>query len=173
MMSNHERARPPAGAFAFWLGVPTRALYGGLVSFAAVTGLLLGIGRRAGTPWRPLNAAAHLLIGARADGVWNFQPDVTPMGCLVVLVLSMMAGFVAACVTVSRRTPYLILAAGSVAIVGYFLHRQLAVRSPGGLSVLLSVGEFRALYLTLAIALAVGIRLAPVAHAGSRLQVAG
>jgi hypothetical protein len=39
-----------------------RSLWAGLVSFAAVAGLLLGIGRRSGTPWRTLNAAAHLVI---------------------------------------------------------------------------------------------------------------
>lgn len=168
MLWNTERARRPAGAFAFYAALPGRALYAGLVSFAAVTGLLLGIGRRAGTPWRPLNAAAHLVIGARADGVWNFQSGVTPMGCLVVLVLSMMAGIVAACVTASRRAPYIMLAATGVAIVGYFFHLHLAARTSGGLAALLSVGELRALYLTLALALAVGIRLALVSNEGSR-----
>lgn len=173
MMSNTGRARPPAGAFAFGALLLTRALSAGLVSFAAVAGLLLGIGRRAGTPWRPLNAAAQLVIGARADGVWNFQRDVTPMGCLVVLVLSMMAGFVAACVTVSRRTPYVILAAVCVALAGYFLHLKLAARTPGGLAALLSLGELRALYLVLAVALAIGIRLALPSDEGSSTQVLG
>lgn len=169
MMWNDERARQQAGAFAFHGSLPVRWLHAGLVSFAAVTGLLLGIGRRGGTPWRPLNAAAHLLLGGRADGVWNFQSGVTPMGCLVVLVLSMMAGFVAACVTASRRTSYVILAAACVAIVGYFLHLHLAARAPGGLAALLSVGELRALYVTLALALASGIRLALLPDEGSRM----
>jgi len=160
MKPNHERARPSAGAFAFGPSFFTRALCAGLVSFAAATGLLLGIGRRAGTPWRPLNAAAHLLIGARADGVWNFQRGVTPTGCLVVLVVSMLAGFVVAGVTRSRRTPYIILAAGCVALIGYLLHLHVIADTPGGLAALLSLGELRALYLTSGIALAVGIRLA-------------
>ena len=171
MTSSHERARPPAGAFAFGPSFFTRAFCGGLVGFAAVTGLLLGIGRRAGTAWRPLNAAAHLLIGARADGVWNFQASVTPAGCLVVLALSMMAGIVAASVTFSRRTPYIILAAGCVTLVGYVLHLHVVARVPGGLAALLSLGELRALYLTSGVALAVGIRLA--LPAGSRTQVLG
>jgi hypothetical protein len=147
-----------------------RTLGAGLVSFAAVAGLLVGVGRRSGTPWQPLNAAAQLAIGSRADGVWNFQSDVTPLGCLVVLVLSMVAGFAVACVTASRRTPYVILAAACVAAVGYFGHLQLAARTPGGLAALLSVGELRALYVTLGIALAVGIRLALLPHERSRLQ---
>jgi hypothetical protein len=174
MQVNDKRARSPAGAFAFGPPLLTRTMYAGLVSFAAVMGLLLGIGQRAGTAWRPLNAAAQLLIGARADGVWNFQQGVTPMGCLVVLVLSMMAGFVAACVTVSRRTPYVFLASACVAIAGYFIHLHVvAVRAPGGLAALLSVGELRALYVTLAVALAVGIRLALPSIEGSRTQVLG
>ena len=173
MMWNDERARPPAGAFAFWSTLPQRALYPGLVSFAAVTGLLLGLGRRAGTMWRPLNAAAHLVIGERSDNVWNFQQGVTPTGGLVVLVLSMMAGFAAACATPSRRTPYIVLAAASVAIAGYLLHVHVVARTPGGLAALLTVGELRALYVTLGVALAVGIRLALLPLSGSRTQVLG
>lgn len=173
MLSNTERARPPAGAFAFGPSILTSAIFAGLVGFAAVTGLLIGIGRRAGTPWRPLNAAAQWWIGARADGVWNFQSDVTPAGCLVVLVLSMMAGFVAACATVSRRTPYVFLASACVAIAGYFIHLHVVARTPGGLAALLSVGELRALYLTLAVALAVGIRLALRPGEGSSPQSLG
>ena len=173
MMWNDERARRPAGAFAFWGTLPLRATYSGLVSFAAVTGLLLGLGRRAGTMWRPLNAAAHLVIGERADNVWNFQQGVTPTGGLVVLVLSMMAGFAAACVTPSRRTAYIVLAAASVAIAGYLLHLHVVARTPGGLAALLTVGELRALYVTLGVALAVGIRLALLPSSGSRTQVLG
>jgi hypothetical protein len=174
MQVNDKRARFRAGAFAFAPLFLSRAQYAGLVSFAAVTGLLLGIGRRAGTPWRPLNAAAELLIGTRADGVWNFQQGVTPKGCLVVLVLSMMAGFVAACVTVSRRTPYVFLAAACVALAGYYFHLHvIAARSSGGLAALLSVGELRAVYATLAVALAVGIRLALRADEGSSPQSVG
>jgi hypothetical protein len=169
MMWIHERARRQAGAFAFHPALLVRALCAGLVGFAGVMGVLLGIGHRAGTPWRPLNAAAHLALDARADGVWNFQSGVTPMGCLVVLVLSMMAGFVAACVTPSRRISYILLAAACVAIVGYFLHLHFAARAPGGLAALLSVGELRALYLTLALALAGGIRLAFLPDEGSRM----
>lgn len=150
-----------------------RTLCAGLVSFAAVTGLLVGIGRRSGTPWRPLNAAASVVIDGRADGVWNFQFDVTPLGCLVVLVLSVMAGFVAAAVTPSRRFAYVIPWSAGVALAGYLCHTYVAAHTSGGLATLLSLGELRALYATLGVALAIGIRLAPVTHEGSRLQVAG
>jgi hypothetical protein len=137
-----------------------RTLSGGLVGAAAVTGLLLGIGRQSGTAWRPLNAAAHLFIGSSADGVWNFHRTVTPTGGLVVLTMSVVAGFVVACVTASRRAPYVMVAAAGVAVVGYLLHVHVAARTPGGLASLLTVGELRAVYLTLGVALAVGIRFA-------------
>jgi len=150
-----------------------RTLCAGLVSFAAVAGLLVGIGRRSGTPWRPLNAAASIVLHGRADDVWNFQFDVTPTGCLVVLVLSVMAGFVASSVTPSRRIPYVISASVCVATAGYLWHTHVAARTSGGLAALLSLGELRALYVTLAVALAVGTCLAPVAREGSRQQVAG
>jgi hypothetical protein len=145
-----------------------RACWAGLVSFAAVSGVLLGIGRRSGTPWRALNAAAHLVIDGRADGVWNFQSDVTPVGCVVVLALSLLAAFIVTSVTTSRRTPYVLFVATGVALSGYVLHMQVAARSPGGLAGLLSVGELRALYVTLGVALVVGIRLALLPGEGAR-----
>ena len=150
-----------------------RAVCAGLVSFAALAGLLVGMGRRAGTPWRPLNAAAHLIIGSRADDVWNFQVNVTPVGGLVVLVLSMLAGAIVAAVTSSRRLPYVILTATFVAVAGYLLHLHVIARSAGGLATLLSVGELRALYVTLGIALVVGIRLALLPSEGSRVHAQG
>ena len=137
-----------------------RAVSAGLVSGAAVTGLLLGIGRQSGTAWRPLNSAAQLFLGSEADGVWNFHRTVTPTGGLVVLTMSMMAGIVVAAVTRSRRAPYVIAAATFVAVAGYLFHVHAAARSPGGLASVLSVGELRALYLVLAVALAGGIRFA-------------
>jgi hypothetical protein len=136
-----------------------RGAAGGLVAAAAVTGLLLGVGRRAGTPWRPLNAAAHTLLGTRADDVWNFHGSVTPVGGLVVLVMSMFAGLIVARIASSRRTSHLVVAAGCVALVGYLMHLHVAARTPGGLAALLSVGELRALYLTFGVALLAGMRL--------------
>ena len=147
-----------------------RGVSAGLVGAAAVTGLLLGMGRQDGTLWRPLNAVAHLFIGGRADGVWNFHETVTPVGGLVVLTLSMIAGFAVAGVTASRRTPYVIAAAACVAVAGYLLHLHVAARTPGGLAALLSVGELRALYLTLGVALAAGIRFAFSIDRGSTSQ---
>jgi hypothetical protein len=132
----------------------------GAVAAAAAFGMLLGFGRRSSTLWRPLNAAAHVIIGARADDVWGFQFDVTPMGGAVVLVVSTMAGVVIAQLTSSHRTLHSALAAFGIALAGYLAHVHIVARTPAGLAALLTQGELRALYATGAIALLAGMRYA-------------
>src|SRR3954463_13010765 len=144
------------------LSVPStlhRGIAAGLVAAAAILGLLIGIGRRAGTAFRPLNATAYAVIGTRADGVWGFG-NVTIIGVLVVLAMSAVAGIVVAWLSPSQRTLRVLLAAAGVAVVGYCFHVYVAARIDGGLSALLSIGELRALYVTLAGALVLGMRLA-------------
>jgi hypothetical protein len=113
-------------------------------------GVLLGIGRRAGTAWRPLNAAAHAVLGAEADGVWGFDGSVTPVGCLVVLTMSVAAGFGVTLLARSTRRTFVAAASSVVALMGYLFHVHVAARGPGGLAGLLSSGELRAVYLVLA-----------------------
>jgi hypothetical protein len=137
-----------------------RGVVAGAVAGSAVLGLLMGIGRRAGTVWRPINAAAHGVLGAQADGVWSYHESVTPVGGLVVLVLSVAAGLVAARIASTFRTLHAPVAAAGVAAVGYLLHVHVVARTPGGLADLLTVGELRALYLTLGVALVAGMRFA-------------
>ena len=137
-----------------------RGLVAGAVAGAAALGLLLGIGRRAGTAWRPINAAAHGVIGTQADGVWSYHSSVTPMGGLVVLVMSVMAGLVAARIAPTFRTLHVMAASGSVALIGYLLHLHVVARTPGGLADLLTIGELRGLYLTLGAGLVAGMRFA-------------
>jgi hypothetical protein len=137
-----------------------RGLVAGVVAGAALLGLLIGIGRRAGTAWRPLNAAAHTVLGARADGVWNYHGTVTPMGVAVVLVLSAGAGVLVARIASSFRTLHVVTTAAGVALASYLLHVHVAARMPGGLAALLSVGELRGLYVTLGVALVGGMRFA-------------
>lgn len=136
-----------------------RGIAAGLVAAAATAGLLIGIGRRAGTAFRPLNATAYAVIGTRADGVWGFG-HVTIIGVLVVLLVSAVAGIVVAWLSPSQRTLRVVLAAAAVAVIGYFFHVHVAARRDGGLSALLSTGELRALYITVASALVLGMRLA-------------
>jgi len=144
-----------------------RGIAAGLVAAAAILGLLIGIGRRAGTAFRPLNATAYTVIGTRADGVWGFG-HVTIIGVLVVLAMSAVAGIIAAWLSPSQRTLREIAAAAGVALIGYILHAHVVARIDGGLSALLSLGELRALYITLGIALVVGMRLAFSQSASAR-----
>ena len=135
-------------------------LVAGVIAGAAVLGLLIGIGRRSGTAWRPVNAAAHGILGVQADDVWSYHGSVTPTGGLVVLVLCVMAGLVVARIAPTFRTLHVATAAAGVALVSYFLHVHVVSSIPGGLAALLSVGELRGLYVTLALALTAGMRFA-------------
>jgi hypothetical protein len=137
-----------------------RGLVSGAVAAAAVLGLLIGIGRRSGTVWRPLNAAAHGLLGAHADDVWSYHGSVTPVGGVVVLVMCMVAGFIVARIASPYRTLHVVAAAAGVALASYLLHLHVVARTPGGLAALLSVGELRGLYLTLGLGLVAGMRFA-------------
>jgi hypothetical protein len=146
------------------------ALAAGGITAATIIGMLLGLGRRYSTLWRPLNAAAHTLVGARADGVFEFQPDVTLVGGAVVLVMSAMTGVVVAELTSSRRTPHRAIVVFGMAIVGYLVHVHIVARTPGGLAALLTLGELRALYAAVAFALVAGMRYAFPPLAGAPRQ---
>ncbi len=151
------------------LGTIGSVLQAALIAFAAALGMLLGFGRRSGTLWQPLNSAAHTLLGGRADGVWGFVKDVTPVGCLVVLTVCTIATLaVVLLVPLFPRWSGL-AAAILVAWAGYLLHLHVVARVPGGLAALLTVGELRALYLSQCAALVAGTRYA---LAGARITVA-
>ena len=137
-----------------------RGLAAGTVAAAAMVGLLIGLGHRAGTTWRPINAAAHTVLGTRSDGVWDFDFGVTLAGVAVVLVISVMAGLAVARIATSFRRMPVELAAAGVSLVGYLLHLHVVARTPGGLAALLAIGELRALYVTLAVSLVAGMRFA-------------
>ena len=134
---------------------------------ATLFGMLLGLGRRYSTVWRPLNAAAHTVLGSRADGVWGYQSDVTPVGGAVVLVVSAMAGVVIAELTSSGRTLHRAIAVFGMSLVGYLVHVYVVARTPGGLAALLTIGELRALYSAVAVAVFVGMRYAFLPVAGA------
>jgi hypothetical protein len=138
-----------------------------MVTAAAIIGTLIGMGRQSSTLWRPLNAVAQTVLGARADGVWEFHADVTLVGVAVVLVVSLVAGVATAWLASSRRTLQGTIAAFGVALAGYFIHVHVVARTPGGVAALLTTGEMRALYVAGAIALTAGMRYAfsPVAEA--------
>lgn len=148
-----------------WSARVQRGLVAGVIAGAAVVGLLVGTGHRSGTAWRPVNAAAHGILGARADGVWSYHGSVTPTGGLVVLVMCVAAGLAVARIAPTFRTLHVATTAAGVSLVGYLLHVHVVSRTPGGLAALLSVGELRGLYVTVAFALVAGMRFAfsPVA----------
>jgi hypothetical protein len=154
-----RRDTEPRPSFAA-ASVLRRGIVAGVVGAAGVTGLLVGIGRRAGTAVRPLNATGYVLLGPRADGVWGIEMNVTLAGVVVVLAVSVVAGMLVARLSPPNRTARALVAAAGVSLVGYLLHVHVAARVDGGLSALLTLGELRALYLTYAIALATGMRLA-------------
>jgi len=144
-----------------------RGIAAGLIASSAVLGLLIGIGRRAGTALRPLNATAYTLLGTRADGVWGFDAIVTLAGVVVVLVVGALAGTIVVRLSPSFRTFRVLVAAAGVALVGYLLHVHVVARVDGGLSALLALGELRALYAVGATALVIGMRLAFSADASA------
>jgi hypothetical protein len=163
--SQRSRVDDRDGAYAPNVTRITIALGASALIAATVLGMLLGLGRRYSTLWRPLNAAAHTMLGERADNVWGYQSDVTPVGVAVVLVVSAMAGFLIAELTSSRRTLHRAMTAFGMALVGYLVHVHIVARTPGGLAALLSVGELRALYTAVAIVLIAGMRYAFFADA--------
>ena len=159
MNDAHAARKANAGSIAV-------GLVAGGVCAAATIGVLLGLGQRSGAWWRPLNSAAHVILGARADGVWGFESVVTPTGVAVVLVMSAVAGVVAGWLAFSPRARDAALAAFAVTSAGYLVHVHLAARLAGGLGALLTVGELRAVYCTAAVALLAGTRCATVRNAG-------
>ena len=69
-----------------------RGARAGAIASAAVTGALLGFGLRAGMAARPFNAAAVLVLGDRARGVWGFVSGVSVAGEIVVIASCVLAG---------------------------------------------------------------------------------
>jgi hypothetical protein len=162
LFSLDERVASPPGVTRI-----TLALAASGIIAATIVGMLLGLGRRYSTLWRPLNAAAHTVLGARADGVWGYQSDVTPVGGAVVLVVSVMAGIVITLLTSSGRTLHRAMATFGIALLAYLAHVHIVARTPGGLAALLSIGELRALYAAVAIAVFIGMRYAFSSDAGT------
>jgi hypothetical protein len=92
--------------------------------------------------------------------VWGYQSDVTLAGVAVVLVVSAMTGIVIALLASSGRTVYRAMTTFGIGLLAYLVHVHIVARTPGGLAALLTIGELRALYAALAIALFIGMRYA-------------
>jgi hypothetical protein len=131
-----------------------------LIAVAGTVGAVAGIGLRDGVPSRPFNAFASAVLGARADGVWGFDPRVTLAGMLLLAIAVLVIGFLFA-LTVPARGAGLLLAAGVVSIAAYALTRLVAssVMQPA-LSTGLTAPQLGLVCVVLAISLAAGTRLA-------------
>ena len=54
-----------------------------------------------------------------------------------------------------------------IGLVAYLVHVHIVARTPGGLAALLTIGELRALYAVVAVALFIGMRYAFSSDAGT------
>jgi len=133
----------------------------GAVATAATGGALLGFGLRQGTPARPFNALAALVLGDRATGIWGFHSVVTVTGLLVHVAVTLGWGLLFARLARGMRGTRLAasaLLAALVALVvdGFVAGRVLGVDVSGALA----PAQVVAVHLVLGVALAVGMRLA-------------
>lgn len=132
-----------------------------MIAAAATAGALVAFGLRQGTPARPFNAVAEMLLGARAEGVWGFDAPVTLSGIAVHVVATVVWGVLFALVASGWRGARLWAGAAAFAAVVYVMDFVLL---PGRLRPafgdMMAPGQLLFLYATLAIALGVGMRLA-------------
>jgi hypothetical protein len=141
----------------------------GAVAAAAVTGALLGFGLRGGMAARPFNAAAVLLLGNMARGVWGFVAGVSLVGELVIVASCVVAG--ALCAALLQLSPARgrarhprLLAFSCAQLVAVALLLLLVARAPDFVGVppggALTISEGAVLSVILSVAYASGMGLA-------------
>ena len=142
-------------------GTRSQGILTGTLAAAATAGALLGFGIQQGTPARPFNAIASLLLGDGADGIWGFHLVVTVVGVLTQVGLSLAWGLLFARVVGGMRGWRFAASAVLVAAAAMVVHVILATRVLNAhVSDVLAPAQVIALHVVLAIALAVGMRLA-------------
>ena len=139
----------------------THGILTGALAAAATAGALLGFGLQQGTPARPFNALAGLILGDRAGGIWGFHPVVTATGVLVQVAVILGWGLLFARLARGMRglrlaAAALVAAAATLAVDAFFAGRVLGV----DVSDALAPAQVIALHIVLGVALAVGMRLA-------------
>lgn len=152
-------ARFPASFGAVSRAQLRSGLVAGAVGAAATAGALLGIGLRLRTPARPFNAIASHLVGPSAIGMWSFHPIVTVVGLALHLILCCACGVVFVYVIDHVDQPRWMVAA-EVAFGALIVSLANARLVGTGLAALLSMGDLIVCDVVLAVALALGIRLA-------------
>jgi hypothetical protein len=139
----------------------TQGILTGALAAAATAGALLGFGIQQGTPARPFNAIAALVLGDRADRIWGFHPVVTVVGVIVHVALTFGWGLLFARLAGGMRGLRLAGAALGIAAAALAVDVLIATRILGShVSDVLAPAQVIALHVVLGIALGVGMRLA-------------
>jgi hypothetical protein len=142
-------------------GTLTRGILAGAVAAAATAGTLLGFGIQQGTPARPFNAVASLILGDRADRIWGFHPVVTVVGVIVHVMLTFGWGLLFARLAGGMRGVRLAGAALGIAVTALGVDALIVTQVLGAhVSDVLAPAQVIALHMVLGVALAVGMRLA-------------
>ena len=142
-------------------GTLTQGILTGALAAAATAGALLGFGIQQGTPARPFNAVASLLLGDRADRIWGFHPVVTVVGVIVHVALTFGWGLLFARVASGMRGLRLAGAALGIAAAALAVDLLIITRLLGvDVSDVLTPAQVIVLHLVLGVALGVGMRLA-------------
>lgn len=127
----------------------------GVVTAAAVTGVLLGLGRAHGATFRPVNAVAHVVIGSRALFFDRFYPSVTLLGVVILVVAMLVWGVIFALVATRARGGKLVLLAVALTLFIYLMNAGvLPPRLRPGFELMLSTAELAAVYIATALSLA-------------------
>ena len=156
-----ERCAEP-GLFSVVLRERVRqGAWAGCIAAAATAGALIGFGRARGSPAAPLNAVAHILIGSRAQVIDGFDLAVTLMALglhvLSILIWGVLFALFAARLRGTRLLTAAALFTAAVFVADYYL--VLPHLRPG-FEAVLSRGEVAAVYVLLALSLAVGLNFA-------------
>jgi hypothetical protein len=142
-------------------GTLTQGILTGALAAAATAGALLGFGMQQGTPARPFNTVASLVLGDRADRIWGFHPVVTVVGVIVHLALTFGWGLLFARLAGGMRGLRLAGAAVGIAATALAVDVFVVTRLLGAhVSDVLAPAQVIALHVVLGVALGVGMRLA-------------
>ena len=141
-------------------GVLAQGILAGALAAAATSGALLGFGIQQGTPARPFNVVAGLLLGDDTGGIWGFDLEVTIAGVFVIVALAIGWGVLFARLGGELRGWRLAGAALAVAATALAINLLIASLRGDAFSEVLAPAQVLALHLLLGVALGVGIRLA-------------
>lgn len=142
-------------------GTLAQGILTGALAAAATAGALLGFGMQQGTPARPFNALASLVLGDRADRIWGFHPVVTVVGVIVHVALTCGWGLLFARLAGGTRGLRLAGAALGIAATALAVDVLVVTRLLGAhVSDVLAPAQVIALHIVLGVALGVGMRLA-------------